>query len=260
MRVVITAGGTSEMIDSVRSITNKSSGKLGSLIAENFYSFDNNIEVVYICPENTILPTHFNSSKFRIINVTNTQSLKETIETILNTEKVDVFIHSMAVSDYSVNAIFDTETLTALITDCINKHKNIDDINLLSEKISAEIYSTHQDYTNTKFSSKHENSLISMTKNEKIIKYIKEIQPTTILVGFKLLSNVSQEELITTASNLLRKNNCDFVLVNDSSNITSNRHRGIFIDDSGRYVQLETKEEISNEIVIKTIEKFKNSK
>ena len=130
MRVVITAGGTSEMIDSVRSITNKSSGKLGSLIAENFYSFDNNIEVVYICPENTILPTHFNSSKFRIINVTNTQSLKETIETILNTEKVDVFIHSMAVSDYSVNAIFDTETLTALITDCINKHKNIDDINL----------------------------------------------------------------------------------------------------------------------------------
>ena len=28
MRVVITAGGTSEMIDSVRSITNKSSGKL----------------------------------------------------------------------------------------------------------------------------------------------------------------------------------------------------------------------------------------
>ena len=49
MRVVITAGGTSEMIDSVRSITNKSSGKLGSLIAENFYNFDNNIEVVYDC-------------------------------------------------------------------------------------------------------------------------------------------------------------------------------------------------------------------
>ena len=33
MRVVITAGGTSEMIDSVRSITNKSSGKLGSDIS-----------------------------------------------------------------------------------------------------------------------------------------------------------------------------------------------------------------------------------
>lgn len=75
-------------------LQNKSFCKLGSLIAENFYSFDNNIEVSIFCPVHIILPTHFNSSKFRIINVTNTQSLKETIETILNTEKL-MFMYTL---------------------------------------------------------------------------------------------------------------------------------------------------------------------
>lgn len=36
MRVLITAGGTSEKIDNVRSITNHSTGRLGCLIAEKF--------------------------------------------------------------------------------------------------------------------------------------------------------------------------------------------------------------------------------
>ena len=34
--VLVTSGGTSDPIDSIRSITNKSTGKPGSLIAEGF--------------------------------------------------------------------------------------------------------------------------------------------------------------------------------------------------------------------------------
>ena len=46
MRILITAGGTSEKIDEVRSITNHSTGKLGSLIAASFLKYDVTIDYV----------------------------------------------------------------------------------------------------------------------------------------------------------------------------------------------------------------------
>ena len=55
MDVLVTAGGTSEPIDNVRSITNHSSGGLGKAIAESFLAAGHT--VTYVTTKHTSNPT-----------------------------------------------------------------------------------------------------------------------------------------------------------------------------------------------------------
>ncbi len=216
MNIVITSGGTSEDIDKVRKITNRSSGKLGSMIADEFVNkYDKNIgKIYYLCPKNAILPQI--NKKIEIINITNTQSLKDKIEEILTQNKIDVFIHSMAVSDYTVDFVED------------ENGKILD-----SEKISSNLNKL----------------IIHLKQTPKIISMVKQLSPKTKLVGFKLLSNVNQDDLITAAKNLMDKNNCDFVLANDITNISKEKHIGYLINKDKKFTILQTKQEIANAIV-----------
>ena len=54
--ILITSGGTSEPIDRIRSITNTSTGTLGSLIAKAFSAADSTENIYYIHGKNAILP------------------------------------------------------------------------------------------------------------------------------------------------------------------------------------------------------------
>ena len=49
-------GGTSEPIDTIRSITNKSTGKLGSLIADAFSEGKNVERIYYIHAKGAVMP------------------------------------------------------------------------------------------------------------------------------------------------------------------------------------------------------------
>lgn len=224
MNIVITSGGTSEDIDKVRKITNRSSGKLGSMIADEFVNkYDKNIgKIYYLCPKNAILPQI--NKKIEIINITNTQSLKDKIEEILTQNKIDVFIHSMAVSDYTVDFVED------------ENGKILD-----SEKISSNLNKL----------------IIHLKQTPKIISMVKQLSPKTKLVGFKLLSNVNQDDLITAAKNLMDKNNCDFVLANDITNISKEKHIGYLINKDKKFTILQTKQEIANAIV-KSVIRWEN--
>ena len=62
---------------------------------------------------------------------------------------------------------------------------------------------------------------------------IRDKQPQTVLVGFKLLVNVSQEELVQVAQAALVKNRCDFVLANDLMNVHETEHEGLLINETG---------------------------
>ena len=70
-----------------------------------------------------------------------------------------------------------------------------------------------------KISSYEDNLVIVLKPTPKIISIIKNLSPSTYLVGFKLLDGVSKEELIEVAKRLQNKNNCDLVVANDLSNI-----------------------------------------
>lgn len=95
MKVLITSGGTSEYIDDVRVLTNISSGKLGSKIAEAFYK--SGCDVQYIHGKGAILP-EFPGSYNSCECVKGVDRLIETLEK--NVPTADVIIHAMAVSDF----------------------------------------------------------------------------------------------------------------------------------------------------------------
>ena len=63
----------------------------------------------------------------------------------------------------------------------------------------------------------------------KIIKTIKERKPNVKLVGFKLLVNSTDEELVSAAMDSITKNGCDLIVANDLTDIKNNKHRVILV-------------------------------
>lgn len=223
--ILITAGGTSEKIDEVRVISNFSSGRLGLAIAKAFLESKNiNVgKIYYLCDRNTNTPS---DERVEVVRVMGAQGLLDAMEKLLTTEKIDAVIHAMAVSDYTVRQI------TTL--DSIKAGEEVDpDKKLADGKISSEI----------------EDLVIVLKKTPKVIGEIKKLQKDTILVGFKLLTNVEKNMLINTGYQLLQKNNCNMVLANDLAEITGEKHVGYLISPTGDYEKLTTKKQIAEAIV-----------
>ncbi len=242
-KIIITAGGTSEKIDNVRKITNSSSGKLGALIASKIIELnDSSIEkIYYICSKNAIKPTN---SKIEIMEIVDTNDLKEVVEKLLINEKIDYFVHAMAVSDYMVDFV----TTATKISENIKNNPNEDIYDLICH---------NQDNIKTnKISSNEDDLIIKLKRTPKIISIIKKISPNTHLIGFKLLDDVSKEELIRVATNLRNKNNCDFVVANDLSNIRKGTHLAFIIGKDNKYIAATGKEDIALKLVK---EMFKNA-
>jgi phosphopantothenate--cysteine ligase len=251
MNILITAGGTTEKIDEVRKITNSATGKLGSLIAGEFLKQAQiNIETIYyVCEQGTIIPNH---PLIKIVYTQGILNLEETLEDILSTQKIDMIIHSMAVSDYMVKSLTTAEKLSMGIALLIDEHleKNLKNDEELSEKILNYIRNNGDAIDNrNKLSSGYENLILTMKQTPKIIGMFKTIQPKAILVGFKLLNGVSEQALVDTAYALLTANNCDFVLANDAKYFKDSQHIGLLVSPGKVFKRLEGKESIAVEIV-----------
>lgn len=96
LRVLITAGGTSEPIDDVRVLTNKSTGRTGANIAD--YFIKNGAQVVYLGAKMGFKPT----LDCEQLNFSSFQDLSDKMKQILTEQKIDLVIHSAAVSDFTV--------------------------------------------------------------------------------------------------------------------------------------------------------------
>jgi len=123
-KVVITAGGTIEYIDSVRYISNLSSGKMGFALAEEAY-FRGAGKVVFICASEHIQKPY--GSDF--VKVGNT---REMLEAVLSHYKdADVTIMAAAVSDIVPDFRFDYKLKKN--DDIISKLKFKENINILTK-------------------------------------------------------------------------------------------------------------------------------
>ncbi|MEL7657401.1 MAG: phosphopantothenoylcysteine decarboxylase [Bacillota bacterium] len=227
--ILITAGGTSEKIDEVRVISNFSSGRLGLAIAKAFLESESAEagKIFYLCDKNTIVPS---DNRVEIVRVEGTQGLLDSLENLLKTKKIDAVIHAMAVSDYTVKQV----TTMAAIKE---GRENEPESGLNEGKISSEV----------------EDLVIVLKKTPKVIGEIKKLQKDTILVGFKLLTNVEEDLLIETGFKLLQKNQCNMVLANDLAEINGDQHVGYLISEDGKYERFTTKKQIA-EGIVKAIE------
>jgi len=95
MKILVTSGGTSEAIDSVRSITNHSTGRLGKIITEILLAAGH--EVCLITTHRALKPDFHPYLTIREIK--NTHDLL--LEMKERVQHYQVLIHSMAVSDYT---------------------------------------------------------------------------------------------------------------------------------------------------------------
>jgi len=254
LNILITAGGTTERIDNVRTITNSSTGKLGSAIAEAFAGAAHlPVEkIYYLCGLNAVTPASAQAGTTSIIRIGSVNELIEKLSEILATQKIDVVIHSMAVSDYTVDSLTTKSNMAASMTRYIKDSGQTGDLSpeaFTSGMLQAAFSGSGNLSSENKISSDIEDMVIVMKKTPKVISLIKKLQPNTLLVGFKLLSKVSLETLLDTAHSLLIKNGCDLVLANDLAEITPLKHRGYLIDRHKSYEEFHTKAQIAEGIV-----------
>lgn len=227
MKILVTSGGTSEAIDSVRSITNHSSGRLGKVITETL--LDSGHQVCLITTSQAVKPSAHQG--LTIIEIKNTADLLQTMkDTIMDYQ---VLIHSMAVSDYTpvYMAGFDEVQASQDLTEFLDR-KNQE----------------------TKISSKDDVQVLFLKKNPKIISLVKEWNPNIHLIGFKLLVDVSREYLIQIARESLEKNQADMIVANDLTQINANQHLAYLVEENG-YQIATSKQEIAD-ILVKRIQGF----
>ena len=200
MNVLITSGGTKTPIDSVRSITNTSSGKFGSEIATQLLI--NGCKLTHLHAIGSPTPFKFEVdlanarnrdyvtqldelhqfskqylSKYTEETFNTYDDYAEKLESLCKAFQYDIVILCAAVSDYQV-----------------------------ANKVDGKICS--------KF-----NLEIKLEPTVKLINKIKQWLPATTLVGFKLTCNDTNDTLLDLAATSIRKNGCDLVVANDLRDI-----------------------------------------
>ena len=218
MKILVTSGGTSEAIDSVRSITNHSSGRLGKVITETLLEAGH--QVCLITTSQAVKPSAHQG--LTIIEIKNTADLLQTMkDTIMDYQ---VLIHSMAVSDYTpvYMAGFDEIQASQDLTEFLDR-KNQE----------------------TKISSKDDVQVLFLKKNPKIISLVKEWNPKIHLIGFKLLVDVSREYLIQIARESLEKNQADLIVANDLTQINGEQHKAYLVEKTS-FQTATSKQEIAD--------------
>ena len=217
MNILITSGGTSEKIDRVRSITNHSTGQLGKVIAETFLNKGDRVTLV--TTSRAVHPLlHPNLTTVEIENVA---ELHEKLEQLVHTH--DVLIHAMAVSDYTPVYMtgFDKVLASSDLTELLNKSNS-----------------------ESKISSQDDVQILFLKKTPKIISLVKQWNPEILLIGFKLLVDVSNEELLKTARDSLIKNQAEIIVANALTEISNQEHRAYLVGKD-TVTQAQSKEEIA---------------
>lgn len=219
MNILITSGGLSEQIDAVRKLTNSSTGKLGSKIANAFLKEQNH--VTYICQTSAQKPNKKFSNLLKTKYVSNYNELLKCLKSLSDSkQKYDAIIHCMAVSDYTPVSYSDNNHMIPL-----DSSQKIDSI---SDEIS-----------------------IVLKKNPKIINSLKHMFNDVCLIGFKLVSSSSTADMTKYAKKQMVDAKSDLVVVNNIADVANKKHIAYFYryGDNDYYTKCQTKKEIASKLI-----------
>lgn len=212
MKILITGGGTEEKIDSVRRISNTSTGKTALFLAQSLSQRGHSIYYLrsYKAPSfpQATLEKEFVSS----------QDLENSLAEVLRSTPIDLVIQCAAVSDFLVDKLV--------------IHGELFDPEAVS-KISS------QDPVE-----------IVLKKRDKIISKIKTMSPNSspIVIGFKLTNSETIEEQDDASLALSLNPHVDFVIQNNLKDIQGDLHpTRIFFKDQVLY-EGDTKQDLANNL------------
>lgn len=216
MRILVTSGGTKIPIDRVRDITNMSKGTFGSKIATEFLNLGH--EVIFMKAKGSKTPmtlhmdmynllknradvnvlmekmtqfTEFfskNVDRYQEYEYTTFDQYAEMLKFVIGVERPDLVLLAAAVSDYGVENYFE------------GKIRSNDMFNIKLKQLP-------------KLISRVDEWLCDAGKDH------------AKLVGFKLLVNSKENELIDAAKRSLSDNGCEMVVANDLQEIKDDNHK-----------------------------------
>ena len=185
--ILITSGGTSEAIDSVRAITNTSTGSTGAVLADYFFEKGWNVTLLRahksVSPKNTQIQQVFFESF---------SDLEQQLQKQLGSTVFDTIIHLAAVSDFSVDYV-QTEGSPTKPTG----------------KLSS-----------------NQAPIVHLKKNKKLVNQIKTLSKNknTRLVAFKLTDTQNEQDQLDAVQRLLQNSKADIVVHNDFQQISDQSH------------------------------------
>jgi phosphopantothenoylcysteine decarboxylase/phosphopantothenate--cysteine ligase len=187
-RILITAGGTREPIDSVRYIGNISSGRTASSLADKLSAAG--YEVTWLGANDAIRP----GSACQRQSFSSFKDLQSQLQKLLAAESFDVVIHAAAVSDFSVAAIEAEAGIQA---------------SAIGGKLASD-----------------GGLVLRLEKNPKLLDHLKEwsTNPDLKVIGFKLTDSEDSEERLKAVNRQFEHAKVDAVVHNDLSGITEDSH------------------------------------
>lgn len=243
VKVLVTAGDTYEPVDEVRRLTHMATGRLGSLIADEFAA--GGADVTFLCGKRSMRPVR---EMEKTVSITGVMELQNAMRGLLAETRFHAVIHSMAVSDYTVRGLANEADTAAEIAKSIlsagpiSGEKQLQGLILQALQKSAYIPSG-------KISSDLPSLLVFLDRAPKVIPLVKQMQPDTVLVGFKLLAGVPEQELLDAVQAQMQNSGSDFVLANDLSGIDGDTHGAMLVGPDGVLDRPATKQEIAASIV-----------
>lgn len=258
-KVLITGGPSNEYIDEVMKITNMSSGKIAIEMAQHFV--EDGYETTLLLTKNIkhpILDRIMDKENFAIMRFETTEELLNNITILSTMTQYDIIIHSAAVGDYKPEYSFRMEDMADEISNFILD--NIQNLNeqFTSQEIRNEIFNilTNPECKvndSTKISSCEPNLTVKLGLTPKIIESLRKLFPDAYICGFKLLENVSEEELVEAAMKQIKKCNTNLVLANDLAELRKGNASRLVIAPSGYHnIKVDGAEGIFNLIKIAT--------
>lgn len=193
-KVLIIAGGTSEPLDDVRSITNKSSGQTGCALSSLAFERGADVELWYGKHAHAS-PPYIRSRHFE--GVDDLLALVEHNDL----SHFDIIINCAAISDYTVK-----------------RHPG-------------------------KMSSGQKGLSIELVPTPKVLGEIRSRAPESLIVGFKLESNITDDELVMRARNRLEQLLLDLMVANRLEDVSDDSAKVFILSRDTKHVTSGTKSE-----------------
>lgn len=190
--ILVTSGPMRGYIDAVRYISNKSTGRLGALIGRELLK--NGANVTFLYGAGSVVP--------------DVAFLEEDCARRLNLVEIETFDDLLTVLQERLkNKRFDSIVHAMAVLDYVPEWRD-----------------------NRKISSDKEKLIVTFLKTPKVIKLLKELWPYAFLIGFKLETGLSKDELVERAYVSLKESSADLVVANNQDEIAGEKHRAYFIN------------------------------
>ena len=234
MNVLVAAGGTIAPIDDVRRISNVSSGRFGSMIAEE--ALRRGAHVWYLHAPTALRPFH-RLARFDLDAPDPAAEVRRLVHLRLDWDDVRDRCHFVPLQEGTVEEY--AATLEATL-----KARPID-VTFLAMAVS--------DFAPEpivgKLSSETETLVLRCHRLPKVIRSVRDWSPSTYLIGFKLLSDADEGELIRQARDACAANRVDLTVANDLRTVRESRHAIHLVRPEGPVESFGTDEPIAERLV-----------